>query len=70
MNRLGVGKDGKVAYDRAKGKRPIVLGVEFGEKLLHKVTPTAKSEKITQDGSLLSCGGREEEWGGMGCGER
>ena len=34
MNRLEVGKDGKVAYDRAKGKKPTVLGVEFGEKTL------------------------------------
>ena len=46
MNRLEVGKDGKVAYDRAKGKKPTVLGVEFGEKLLYKVKPAAKLEKI------------------------
>ena len=46
MNRLEVGKDGKVAYDRAKGKKPTVLGVEFGERLLYKVKPTAKLEKI------------------------
>ena len=36
MNRLEVGKDGKVAYDTAKGKKPIGLCVEFGEKLLYK----------------------------------
>ena len=46
MNRLEVGKDGKVAHDRAKGKKPIVLGVEVGGKLLYKVKPTAKVEKI------------------------
>ena len=46
MNRLEVCKDGKVAYDRAKGNKPTVLGVEFGEKLLYKVKPTAKLEKI------------------------
>ena len=46
MNRLEVGKDGKVAYDRAKCKKPIVLGVEFGEKLLYKVKTAAKFEKI------------------------
>ena len=46
MNRLEVGKGGKVAYDRAEAKKPIVLGVEFGEKLLYKVKPTAKLEKI------------------------
>ena len=41
-----MGKDGKVAYDRARGKKPIVLGVEFGGKLLYKVKPTAKLGKI------------------------
>ena len=46
MNRLEIGKDGKEAYDRATGKKPTVLGVEFGEKLLYKVTPTNKTEKI------------------------
>ena len=45
MNRLEVGTDGKVAYDRTEGKKPIVLGVKFGEKLLYKVKPTAKLEK-------------------------
>ena len=70
MNRLEVGKDGKVAYDRAKGKKPTVLGVEFGEKLLYKVKPTAKLEKINSVGVWHLCGGEEEEWGGMGCGKR
>ena len=46
VNRLEVGKDGKVAYERAKGKKPTVLGVEFGEKLLYKVKPTNNVEKI------------------------
>ena len=41
-----MGKDGKVAYDRARGKKTIVLGVEFGEKLLYKVKQTAKLEKV------------------------
>ena len=30
MNRLEVGKEGEVAYDRAKGKKPTVLGVDLG----------------------------------------
>ena len=30
MNRREVGKDGKVAYDRVKGKKPTVLGVDSG----------------------------------------
>ena len=46
MNRLEVGKDGKVAYDGETRKKPIVLGVEFAGKLLYKVKPTAKLEKI------------------------
>ena len=32
MNRLEVGKDGKTAYERCKGKKAKVLGFEFGEK--------------------------------------
>eukprot|EP00973_Karenia_brevis_P050890 7067860-Karenia_brevis.AAC.1 len=31
-NRLHRGEDGKVAYERVKGKKPTVVGVEFGEK--------------------------------------
>jgi hypothetical protein len=46
VNRLEVGKDGKTAYERCKGKKAKVLGVEFGEKLLWKVKPKEKMEKI------------------------
>ena len=63
MNRLEVGKDGKVAYDRANGKKPIVLGTEFGEKLLYKVMPTSKMEKINarwEYGILV--GVRRRDW--------
>ena len=31
MNRLKKGEDVKVAFERARGKVPSVLGVEFGE---------------------------------------
>ena len=34
INRLKVGKDGKTAYERVKGKVASVLGLEFGEKVL------------------------------------
>ena len=34
MNRLEVGRDGKTAYERIRGKRASVLGLEFGEKVL------------------------------------
>lgn len=33
MNRLRKGEDGKTAYERVKGKKPSVQGVEFGEKV-------------------------------------
>ena len=46
MNRLEVGKDGKTAYERVKGKKATVLGIEFGEKLLYKVKIKDKLEKI------------------------
>ena len=36
LNRLHRGSDGKVAYERIKGKKPSVLGLEFGEKVLYK----------------------------------
>ena len=36
VNRLNRGEDGKVPYERIKGKSPTILGIEFGEKLLHK----------------------------------
>ena len=36
LNRLEVGRDGKTAYERSKGKRAKVLGVEFGKKVLWK----------------------------------
>ena len=32
--RLLRGEDAKVAYERAKGKKPTTMGLEFGEKLL------------------------------------
>eukprot|EP00973_Karenia_brevis_P058198 8101885-Karenia_brevis.AAC.1 len=31
-NRLHRGDDGKVGYEKVKGKKPSVVGVEFGEK--------------------------------------
>ena len=46
MNRLCRGEDGKVSYERIKGKKPTVLGVEFGEKVLYKVRLGSKMEKI------------------------
>jgi hypothetical protein len=36
LNRLQVWSAGRVAYERVKGKRPRILGLEFGEKVLYK----------------------------------
>jgi hypothetical protein len=45
INRLEIGKDGKTAYERTKGKKATVLGLEFGEKVLYKVKKEAKMAK-------------------------
>jgi hypothetical protein len=46
LNRFHVGDDGKVAYERIKGKKPSVLGIEFGEKVLYKVKAGQKMGKL------------------------
>ena len=47
VNRMLKGLDGMVAYERIKGKKPSILGLEFGEKLLYKVrVKTGKLAKI------------------------
>ena len=46
INRMEVGKDGKTAYERCRGKRATVLAVEFGEKLLWRVRQKSKLEKL------------------------
>jgi hypothetical protein len=46
LNRLHRGSDGKVAYERIKGKRPTVLGLEFGEMVLYRNRRVAKLEKL------------------------
>jgi hypothetical protein len=40
LNRLEVGRDGKTAYERMKGKKSTVLGIEFGEKVMWKARQT------------------------------
>ena len=44
-NRLCKDDDGKVAYERIKGKKPTILEVEFGEKVMYKVKRGAKLDK-------------------------
>ena len=53
LNRLELGKNGKPAYERVKGKSATVLGIEFGEKLLWKKKAQSKMDKIS---SRWECG--------------
>ena len=46
LNRLEVGHDGKTAYERSKGKRATVLGLEFGEKIFWKEKPLGAMRKL------------------------
>ena len=46
QNRLDIGKDGKTAYERCRGKRASVMAVEFGERLLWKTRQKGKLEKL------------------------
>ena len=46
MNRLKVGEDGKTVYERVRGKRASVVGLEFGEKVLFKIHAGSKLQKI------------------------
>ncbi len=46
VNRLLVSEDGKTAYERNKGKKATVLGLEFGEQVLFKTKPKAEMDKI------------------------
>ena len=39
LNRFEVGKDGKTAYERCKGKKAKHMGVEFGEGILWRRKP-------------------------------
>eukprot|EP00973_Karenia_brevis_P034012 4693077-Karenia_brevis.AAC.1 len=52
-NRLHRGEDGKVPYERVKGKKPTVVGIEFGEKVLYRRPTGAKMEKLK---SKFECG--------------
>eukprot|EP00973_Karenia_brevis_P065802 9145067-Karenia_brevis.AAC.1 len=48
-NRFHRGDDGKVAYERRKGKKPSVVAIELGEKVLYRKSKGAKLEKIKSD---------------------
>ena len=40
LNRFEVGKDGRTAYERCKGKKAKHLGIEFGEAVLWRRRPS------------------------------
>lgn len=46
MKRMEVAPDGKTPYERVKGKRAEVIGLEFGEKVMWKYHPGKRMEKI------------------------
>ena len=46
LNRLEVGRDGKTAYERMKGKKATVLGIEFGERVMRKEKPIGAMRKM------------------------
>ena len=61
MSRLFKGEDGNAPDARAKGKKPSVLGVEFGEKLLFESAVGRKFEELSakwEHGGI--CWGSEE----------
>lgn len=47
VNKLEVGKDGKTAWERSRGKRGVVMAVEFGEKVLWKIKQSGKLAKMS-----------------------
>ena len=52
QNRLRKGNDGMVPYERLKGKKPTILGAEFGEKVLYKIQRDRKWKKSNLGGDL------------------
>ena len=59
INGLEVGKDGKTACERCRGKRSTVMAIELGEKLLWKVRQKNKLSKAQPEMGVRSVGGRE-----------
>ena len=46
LNKLEVGKDGKTAWERSRGKKGVVMAVEFGERVLWRVKPAGRMAKL------------------------
>jgi hypothetical protein len=47
MNRMEVARDGKTPYERVKGKKAEVIGLEFGERVLWKHPPGRTMDKLS-----------------------
>ena len=54
MNRMEVARDGKTPYERLKGKKAEVMGLEFGEKVMWK-HPPGRSWKRSMRGGGRAC---------------
>ena len=52
LNRYEVGKDGKTAYERSKGKKAKTMGIEFGEAVLSE----RKAEGGVTSAGRRACG--------------
>ena len=64
ISRVEVGKDGKTSYERDKGKKPSVVGPEFGEKWLYQVKLNDKMENINarwESGIFVRIGRKSNE---------
>ena len=65
LNRFEVGHDGKTAYERNKGKKAKVWGMEFGEAILWKRRPVGgalgKLSCLWEDGLYLGIRGQSGE---------
>jgi hypothetical protein len=46
MNRMEVARGGKTPYERVKGRKAEVIGLEFGERVMWKHSPGRFMDKI------------------------
>lgn len=65
LNRFEVSHDGKTAYERLKGRRAKVLGLEFGEAIHWRARPSrgalGKLDSLWDDGVFLGVRGKSGE---------
>lgn len=65
LNRCEVGHDGRTAYERLKGRRARVVGIEFGElvhwRVKHVGGPLGKLDSVWNDGIFLGARGKSGE---------